>query len=61
MELIPTLISLCGFGIAITFVTIAHKVITNGEKAVEPATRSARAQSDSTGQTTFIHKHAAAH
>jgi hypothetical protein len=33
MELIPSLISLCGFGIAFTWVLLVHKAVSAGEKA----------------------------
>lgn len=61
MQLVPTLISLCGFSIAIAFVVIVHKVISSEdrENAVKPTTKTAPAKSDE--HASFIHKHASAH
>ncbi len=61
MELIPTLISLSGFGIAITYVTIVHKIISSGEAPLQQPPQVAAGQKQDVGRTAFIRKHAGAH
>ena len=61
MELVPTIISLCGFSIAITFVVLVHKVISSEdrENTAKPTTKTAPTKAEE--HTSFIHKHASAH
>ncbi len=60
MELIPTIISLCGFGIVITYVLLVHKAISSADKDEGQPVAPKVKQSPVESQTMFIRKTRAA-